>query len=321
MDQFEVVVSKVEALTPRIREFVLARPNNAPMPGWAAGAHIDVHLSDVGRRSYSLIETTSPRAAAEHPTAYRIAVLLESKSRGGSACMHGLKAGDRLTISPPANNFPLDMTKRDVALVAGGIGVTPLLAMACELSVANRPFSFHYAGRSRTELAFLGEIERLTSAKATIHADDEAGRLFDLEGLMTRLAADVPLYLCGPLPMIETAIALAKRMDWPQGRLHFEIFTAPEEKAGDASFEVELKSNGRVYEIPAGKTILDVLIDAGEDPMHDCKRGDCGICQTAVIEGIPDHRDYILSDSEKASNKVMQICISRAKSKRLVLDL
>ena len=321
MEQFEVVVSQVEALTPRIREFVLARPNNAPMPGWAAGAHIDVHLSDVGRRSYSLIETTSPRTAAEHPTAYRIAVLLESKSRGGSTHMHRLKAGDRLTISPPANNFPLDTATRDVALVAGGIGVTPLLAMACELSVAKRPFSFHYAGRSRTELAFLGEIERLTGAEAAIHADDEAGRLFDLEGLMTRLATDVPLYLCGPLPMIEAAIALAKQMNWPQGRLHFEIFTAPEEKTGDASFEVELKSNGHVYEIPAGKTILDVLIEGGEDPMHDCKRGDCGICQTTVIEGIPDHRDYILSDSEKASNKVMQICVSRAKSKRLVLDL
>jgi vanillate O-demethylase ferredoxin subunit len=138
---------------------------------------------------------------------------------------------------------------------------------------------------------------------------------------MNRLAPDAPLYLCGPLPMIEAAIALAKQMNWPQGRLHFEIFSAPEEKSGDAGFEVELKSNGRVYEIPAGKTILDVLLDAGEDPMHDCKRGDCGICQTTVIEGIPDHRDYILSESEKASNKVMQICISRAKTKRLVLDL
>jgi vanillate O-demethylase ferredoxin subunit len=121
--------------------------------------------------------------------------------------------------------------------------------------------------------------------------------------------------------MIEAAIALAKQMNWPQGRLHFEIFSAPEEKSGDAGFEVELKSNGRIYEIPAGKTILDVLLEAGEDPIHDCKRGDCGICQTTVIEGIPDHRDYILSESEKASNKVMQICISRAKTKRLVLDL
>ena len=247
MDQFEVVVSKAEALTPRIREFVLARANGAPMPGWAAGAHIDVHLPDVGRRSYSLIETNSPRAAAEHPTAYRIAVLQESKSRGGSTFMHGLKTGDRLTISPPANNFPLGAGTSEVALVAGGIGVTPLLAMACELSAAKRPFSFYYAGRSRSELAFLGDIERLASASATIHADDEAGRFFDLEGLMTRLAPDVPLYLCGPLPMIEAAIALAKQLNWPQGRLHFEIFTAPEEKSGDAGFEVELKSSGRVY--------------------------------------------------------------------------
>jgi vanillate O-demethylase ferredoxin subunit len=320
MDQFEVVVSKTEALTPRIREFVLARGNGAPMPGWAAGAHIDVHLPGVRRRSYSLIETGSPRAV-EHPTSYRIAVLQESKSQGGSLYMHALKAGDRLTISPPANNFPLGSGSGEVALVAGGIGVTPLLTMACELSTAKRPFSFHYAGRSRSELAFLGEIERLASANATIHADDEAGRFFDLEGLMARLAPDVPLYLCGPLPMIEAAIALAKRANWPQGRLHFEIFTAPEEKSGDSGFEVELKSSGRVYEIPAGKTILDVLLEAGEDPIHDCKRGDCGICQTAVIEGIPDHRDYILSESERASNKVMQICISRAKTKRLVLDL
>jgi vanillate O-demethylase ferredoxin subunit len=321
MDQFEVVVAKAEALTPRIREFVLARENGAPMPGWAAGAHIDVHLPDVGRRSYSLIETHSPRAAAEHPTAYRIAVLQEGKSTGGSSFMHGLKAGDRLTISPPANNFPLQAGAGDVALVAGGIGVTPLLTMACELNAAKRAFSFHYAGRRRSELAFVGDVERLAETNATIHADDEAGRFFDLEGLMKRLAPEVPLYLCGPLPMIEVAIALAKQMSWPQGRLHFEIFSAPEEKSGDAAFEVELKSNGHVYEIPAGKTILDVLLEAGEDPMHDCKRGDCGICQTAVLDGIPDHRDYILSESERASNKVMQICISRAKTKRLVLDL
>jgi vanillate O-demethylase ferredoxin subunit len=291
------------------------------MPGWAAGAHIDVHLPDVGRRSYSLIETGSPRSAAEHPTAYRIAVLLESKSSGGSSFMHGLKGGDRLTISPPANNFPLDAGANVVALVAGGIGVTPLLTMACELNAAKRTFTFHYAGRSRGELAFVGDIERLAGTRAVIHADDEAGRLFDLEGLMKRLAPDAPLYLCGPLPMIEAAIALAKQMNWPQGRLHFEIFSAPEENPGDAAFEVELKSNGRVYEIPPGKTILDVLLEAGEDPIHDCKRGDCGICQTSVLEGIPDHRDYILSESERASNKVMQICISRARTKRLVLDL
>lgn len=321
MERFEVVVSGIETLTPRVRSFVLARADGGPLPGWTAGAHIDVHAPAFGKRSYSLIETASPHNAAEHPTTYRVAVLLEAKSRGGSAYMHGLKTGDRLTISPPSNNFPLSPDTSEVALVAGGIGVTPLLSMACELASAKRTFSFHYAGRSRTELAFLPEIDQLTAATVTVHADDEAGGLFNLEGLMAQLPARTPLYLCGPLPMIEAAIALAKRLDWPQGRLHFEIFASPEENAGDASFEVELRSSGRVYEIPPGKSILDVLIDAGEEPLHDCKRGDCGICQTGVIEGIPDHRDYVLSDAERASNKVMQICVSRAKSKRLVLEL
>jgi len=134
MDQFEVVVSKAEALTPRIREFVLARANGAPMPGWAAGAHIDVHLPDVGRRSYSLIETASPRAAAEHPTAYRIAVLQESKGRGGSSFMHGLKTGDRLTISPPANNFPL---RAGASEVAGGLQDSTLAQVALGVAVSS----------------------------------------------------------------------------------------------------------------------------------------------------------------------------------------
>jgi ferredoxin-NADP reductase len=319
MERFEVVVTGIEMQTPRVRSLMLARADGGPLPGWTAGAHIDVYAPAFDRRSYSLIETASPHDASERPTAYRIAVLLEAKSRGGSAHMHGLKVGDRITLSPPSNNFPL--SPGEAALVAGGIGVTPLLSMACELATAKRPFSFHYAGRSRAELAFIPEIERLTDAKAIIHADDEAGGFFNLEGLMTQLPLVTPLYLCGPLPMIEAAIALAKHLDWPEGRLHFEIFASPEEKAGDASFEVELKSSGRVYEIPPGKTILDVLIDAGEEPLHDCKRGDCGICQTTVLDGIPDHRDYVLGDAERASNKVMQICVSRAKSKRLVLEL
>lgn len=319
MEQFEVVVTGIETLTPRVRSFVLARSDGAPLPGWTAGAHIDVYAPAFDRRSYSLIETSAAPSSAEHPTAYRIAVLLEAKSRGGSAHMHGLKVGDSIAISAPSNNFPL--SPGEAALVAGGIGVTPLLSMACELTASKQPFSFHYAGRSRSELAFLLEIEQLTAAKAVVHADDEAGGFFNLEGLMTQLPASTPLYLCGPLPMIEAAIALAKRLGWPEGRLHFEIFASPEEKAGDSSFEVELKSSGRVYEIPPGKTILDVLIDAGEEPLHDCKRGDCGICQTTVLEGIPDHRDYVLSEAERASNKVMQICVSRAKSKRLVLEL
>ncbi len=121
--------------------------------------------------------------------------------------------------------------------------------------------------------------------------------------------------------MIEAAIAISRELNWPAGRLRFEVFAAPSQQSGDESFEVELKSNGRVYQIPPGKTILDVLIEAGEDPLHDCKRGDCGICQVGVISGEVDHRDFILTEGEKATNAVMQICVSRAKSKRLTLDL
>ena len=126
-------------------------------------------------------------------------------------------------------------------------------------------------------------------------------------------------YLKPPAPT--RTVAAAKRLGWPKGRLHFEIFAASAPAPGDQPFEVVLKNSGKSYNVPGDKTILDVLIEAGEDPLHDCKRGECGICQVGVIEGTPDHRDYILSDAEKASGKMMQICISRSKTPRLVLDL
>lgn len=138
---------------------------------------------------------------------------------------------------------------------------------------------------------------------------------------MASLIDEEPLYVCGPTPMIDVAIATARTLGWRTGRLHFEIFTKTAPAAGDTSFEVVLKSSGQSFVIPPDKTILDVLIDAGVDPMHDCKRGDCGICQVGVVEGVPEHRDYILSDAEKAEGKLMQICVSRSKSPRLVIDL
>ena len=198
--------------------------------------------------------------------------------------------------------------------------MTPLIAMARDLRAAGRPFSFIYAGRSRAEMAFLEEVARLAEGRLVVHADDEAGGVFDLARFL-RGAQAAHVYLCGPTPMIEAAIALSRELDWPQGRLRFEVFASPTQKSGDGSFEVELKSSGRICQVPPGKTILDVLIEAGEDPLHDCKRGDCGICQVGVLAGEVDHRDFILTDSEKASNAVMQICVSRAKSKRLTLDL
>ena len=317
MEPFEVVVVEAWTAARRVRALTLARPDGDPLPDWTAGAHIDVLISGVGARSYSLIETGAPSAP---PRVYRLGVLRESESKGGSDTMHRLAVGDRLTITPPANAFPLAQGNEEVALLAGGIGVTPLLSMARDLVAAGRRFSFAYAGRSRADMAFVDDVMKLAGPRATIHIDDEAGAIFDLRGLMQGLDAAL-LYLCGPPGMIAAALAIAQELRWPEGRLRFEVFAAPMEKAGDETFEVELKSSGRIYKIPPGKTILDVLLDAGEDPLHDCRRGDCGICQVAVLAGIPDHRDFILTEAEKASNAVMQICVSRAKSDRLTLDL
>lgn len=320
MDQFDLTVTDIHAETELIRAIKLAHPHGEPLPSWEAGAHVKVRLPDGGERSYSLINTSLDPAATKRPHAYRLGVRLEQPSQGGSKFMHALKVGDVLSVAAPRNNFPLEPTSKSPVLLAGGIGVTPVLSMAAALTAGGRPYRFIYAGRTRDQIAFLGESETLCGERLTIHTDDTSG-ILDVKGLMTSLTNDEPLYICGPKPMIDTAIQSAKDLGWTDGRLRFELFATPAPLAGDQSFEVVLNNSGKTFLIPSDKTILAVLIEAGEDPMHDCQRGDCGICQVSVIEGTPDHRDYILTDTEKANGKVMQICVSRSKSPRLVLDL
>jgi vanillate O-demethylase ferredoxin subunit len=317
----DLVVVDSRALTPAIRQVTLSARDGSALPGWTAGAHVRVMLPTGGDRSYSLIESGLDPAAMAAPTSYRLGVRREEAGQGGSLHMHGLAVGDAVAILPPANHFALAEGDRPVVLVAGGIGVTPLISMAASLRRQGRAFRFVYAARDRAQFAFLDEIERLAGPALTLHADDEAGGPFALAELMASLHDSEPLQLCGPTPMIETGIATAKALGWADGRLRFEIFAAPAPVAGDQPFEVVLNGSGKSFTIPADRSILDVLIEAGEDPIHDCKRGDCGICQVGVIEGVPDHRDVILSDAEKAAGKLMQICVSRSKSPRLVLDL
>lgn len=320
MDQFDLTVTDVYAETALIRAIKLTRPHGEPLPSWEAGAHVKVRLPDGSERSYSLINTSLDPAATTRPHAYRLGVRLEQPSQGGSKFMHALNVGDVVSVSAPRNNFPLQPSPKPVVLLAGGIGVTPVLSMAATLSASERPYRFIYAGRSRDQLAFLDESEALNRDRLTIHTDDVAG-IFDVKGLMASLTDGEPLYLCGPKPMIDTAIESAKDLGWPDGRLRFEIFAAVTPVEGDQPFEVVLNNSGKTFLISPGKTILAVLLEAGEDPLHDCQRGDCGICQVGVIEGTPDHRDYILTDAERAAGKVMQICVSRSKTPRLVLDL
>ena len=248
-----------------------------------------------------------------------LGVLLEEHSTGGSAYMHGLKSGDLITCQPPVNDFALGAEDNPL-LIAGGIGVTPIASMVSKLIGDDRQFEFHYAGRSSDSLAFVSQLSANAGERLHLHFDDQPNAL-NLTKLFETFDIARHVYVCGPKGMIEAAKQAAERAGVPAEQIHFELFSNDAGQATDDSFEVEISSTGAVYIIPAGRSIIDVLEDEGVDVMYDCQRGDCGICQTTVLAGIPDHRDVVLSEDEKAGGEVMQICVSRAKSKRLVLEI
>lgn len=321
----EVRVVESEALNPLIRRLVLQAPAGEALPGHAAGAHVRVRvpLPDGTQdwRHYSLINTQPVAGITGAPTHYEIAVRREDEGRGGSRFMHGLTVGDTLHIEAPKNDFPLHAGATPVLLVAGGIGVTPLLSMAAELRATGRPVRMVYAGRSRPLLAYLPTLQALLGDDLRVHTDDEAGAPLDIAALLDGCAPTESIYMCGPKPMLDAVLAAAQARGWPTDRVHFELFSAAAPEAGDQAFDVVLAQSGVTHRVGAHQSILDCLIDHGCDPLFDCKRGECGVCAVPVIEGEVDHRDYVLSASEKASNQVIQICISRARGPRLVLDL
>lgn len=321
MQAMRLEVRTSEALTPRIRSLTLAAPDGGLLPGYSAGAHILVSLPDGGERHYSLISTDTSIDTRQGVSDYRLGVQLEEDGKGGSRFMHGLRPGDTVSVQPPRNDFALREHSSPALLVAGGIGITPIISMATELRRRERPFAFHYSGRSRAAMAFIDEIESLCGQALTVHCDDEPERCLDLAGLIAAASRDSHLYVCGPRGMIEAAREEAHARGFPREQVHFELFDKVEDQPGDAAFEVEISSTGQVFSVPPGKSIIEVLEAGGVDLLYDCQRGDCGICQTAVLDGVPDHRDVILTDDERAANDVMQICVSRAKSPRLVLDL
>jgi vanillate O-demethylase ferredoxin subunit len=231
-----------------------------------------------------------------------------------------LQIGDIVQASAPVNQFRLKPGGDPVALCAGGIGITPILSMASALLAEGRQPRLVYAGRSRNHLAFLHEVESLGLANLKIHCDD-TDKILDLRGLMSSLMDHEEFYLCGPTMMIAAAVEVASALEWPKDRLKFESFTSVSLLEGECEFEILLKNSDKRFVIPQDKTILDVLLEAGEDPLHDCKRGDCSLCQVGVIEGVPDHRDNVLSAADRADGKVMHICVSRSKTPLLVLDL
>ena len=320
-----VRVAQAESLHPLIRRLRLEPAAGGGLPGFSAGAHVRVQVTRPdGRndwRHYSLINPVPQAGATTMPTHYEIAVRLEDAGQGGSRFMHGLVAGDLLTIEAPKNDFPLRAGHAPVLLVAGGIGVTPLISMAAELRAAGRQVRMVYAGRSGAQLVYMDALRDLLGENLGVHIDDEAGAPLDVAKLLDGCAGDEQNNMCGPKPMLDAVLAGAQARGWDSDRVRFELFSAAAPAAGDQAFDVVLAQSGVTYRVAADQSILDCLIGHGCDPLYDCRRGECGVCAVPVIEGDVEHRDHVLSASEKAASQVIQICVSRARGHRLVVDL
>lgn len=314
----QVRVKRISFEAESISSYELVASEGGDLVRFTAGSHIDLHLSNGLIRSYSLINDQGERGR------YVIAVNKDAASRGGSSYIHEtLRAGSLITISHPKNNFALEENASHSVLVAGGIGITPLLSMIRRLGALGRSWQLYYATRTRSAAAFLDELSSLASdpaAKLHLHFDQEhLGRVLDLSTIVKIAPADAHLYCCGPVPMLEAFEAATA--DRPSGQVHVEYFKAKEKPAAEGGFQVKLARSNRTITVEPGKTILNALLDAGIAANFSCTEGVCGTCETRVIEGIPDHRDLFLGKEEHAANNTMMICCSGSRSSMLVLDL
>jgi ferredoxin-NADP reductase len=310
--EFKLLVKRMTWEAQGVLSLHLQAADNKALPAWEPGAHIDIELGGGLVRQYSLCG--EPGNLYE----YRIAVLRESASRGGSEFVHtALRPGQTLTGRGPRNHFKL-LPANDYLFIAGGIGITPLVPMLSSVERAGSSWRLLYGGRTRTAMSFIEELSAYGS-KVELCPQDERG-LLDLDGWLSVPNPDTRIYCCGPEALL-TAVELRCEM-WPEGSLHVERFAPKvvEPRGTERSFEVVCKRSGITVQVGSGSTILHALEAAGLDMPRSCEEGICGTCETRVLEGIPEHRDSVLTGLERRSNATMMICISRALSDRLVLD-
>jgi ferredoxin-NADP reductase len=308
-----VIVSAVRDVGAGVREVTLASRTGVDLPRWSPGAHVDLHLSSGMTRQYSL--TGEPEARE-----WRIAVLREPASRGGSAYLHErLQIGHVLKTSEPRNHFKFD-AEPDVVLIAGGIGITPMAPMLREADRLELDWRLLYGGRSASSMAYSQELSASYGDRVVLWPQESHG-LLPLEKFLDGIDASTGVYVCGPPPLIDAVYAACER-GGSGATIHSERFTPIEVDAdADAAFDVELARSGLMLTIEPGESILERVNAAGVFAVSSCREGTCGSCETAVIDGDIDHRDSVLSVSERAANDCMMICVSRSLRSRLVLDL
>lgn len=291
----------------------LAHADGIELPAFSAGAHIDLHLTEELVRPYSLCSDPQDR---HH---YQLGILKDSRSQGGSLAAHALREGDKVQVSAPRNLFALDTRATHSLLIGGGIGITPMLAMAAELHAAGRSFTLHYSSRSRQGAAFITQLESAPYAEhVQLHFSDE--QRLNLAGVLSDVPPNTHVYVCGPTRLMDAVTDLAKSLNYPPEQIHQECFSADVQIQGHA-FEVMAATSGITVQVLENQSIVEALALAGLKVCVSCKQGICGSCLTDVLEGEPDHRDSYLTDEEKADGDQILLCCSRAKGARLIIDL
>ncbi|UWU91291.1 PDR/VanB family oxidoreductase [Bradyrhizobium sp. CB1015] len=298
----------IRDLTPNVREFLI-KPDQFEATSYPVGSHINVSVTIDGlpeTRSYSLVGEASPQG-------FKIAVRRTDESRGGSRYMWSLQPGARLDITQPASLLAVDWSRDNYCLIAGGIGITPILGAAQALARRGADVTLHYAVRSRSEAAYLDDLAAMLGDRLVVHASDEGERL-DLDALFAALPQGTLALFCGPMRMLDAARHAWIGAGHPLPDLRYETFgssgTLPTE-----TFRVRLKDSGVELEIPRERSMLDVLNASGFEVISDCKRGECGLCAIDVVdvEGEIDHRDVFFSDHQKQTNRKICACVSRAR--------
>jgi ferredoxin-NADP reductase len=309
----DLVVTEVKHVAQDVVAITLRDAGGATLPAWTPGAHVDLLLTPELIRQYSLCSSPSDSHTI------RIGVLREHDGRGGSAFIHDrLTAGATVRVRGPRNHFPLAGSPAYL-FIAGGIGITPLLPMLAEADAAGADWELWYCGRSRATMGFTGELARYRD-RVHLVPTDEQGRL-DLGRVLGSPREGTLVYCCGPERLL--ADAEQRCAAWPPGALHLERFAARPAQAppGGQAFKLVLARTGITLTVPAGRSVFDVVQDAGVSVLGSCHEGICGTCEQVVLEGEVDHRDSVLSAEEQAASETMMICVSRCHSARLTLDL